>query len=251
MNPFSLFAVVAVACSAFLWPAGTPFAGGTPSASGAASPLEPGYVAGGRYIGAGACKNCHNGPAKGDMYDHWTKTKHAQAFASLASDKAKEVGKKHGVDEPQKSEKCLKCHVTAYGLPPAEVKNTLKQADGVQCESCHGPGEAHQKKRFAEASKPGAQPSPITADETHSARSMDNCNKCHNQDSPTFQPFCLVERMKDVEHLDPRKKRTAEELAKLRETCAPDCAHCKETKAKAAADGDKKDGEKKDGGGGK
>ena len=183
--------------------------------------------AGGRYIGAAMCKNCHNGADKGNAYDHWMGTPHAKAFENLASDKAKEAAKKLGIDDPQKSEKCLKCHVTAYGVDKKEIKVSFKPEHGVQCEACHGPGEDHYKKRFAEAQKPGTAPSPITADEIHSLRAADGCVKCHNEESPTYKPFCLKERMEKIEHLDPRKKRSEEELKKLRATDAPDCKVCK------------------------
>lgn len=207
---------------------------------------EPAFVAGGRYIGAAMCKNCHNGDDKGNAYDHWSKTPHAKAFETLASDKAKEVGKKAGVDEPQKSDKCLECHVTAFGVDKKEIKASFKIENGVQCESCHGPGEDHQKKRFAEAMKKGEAPSPLLPEEIGVGRSVDTCKKCHNDKSPTYKAFCLKERMEKIEHLDPRKKRSDEDLAKLRNTCTPDCTVCKSGKQDGA---DKKEGgEKKEGG---
>lgn len=197
------------------------------------APQQPGQNPDTKYIGAGMCKNCHNGADKGNAFDHWSQTDHAKAYDVLGSDKAKEVGKKLGVDDPQKSEKCLKCHVTAYEVDKKLKKPSLKMENGVQCESCHGPGEAHQKKRFAEAMKQGAEPSPITADEIHALRGMDTCKKCHNSDSPTYKPFCLKERMEKIEHLDPRKKRSEEDLKKLRATDAPDCEVCSKKKAEA------------------
>lgn len=198
-------------------------------------------LTGGRYIGSAACKNCHDGADKGDMFTHWTKTGHAKAYETLASDAAKEVGKKLGIEDPQKSEQCLKCHVTAFGADKKELKASFKMEMGVQCETCHGPGETHQKKRMAEAMKPGTTPSPITADEIQSARSIDTCTKCHTKESPTYKPFCFKERMQHVEHLDPRKQRSEEELAKLRATDAADCEVCGATKEAAA----KKEGEGK------
>ncbi|MBZ0153759.1 MAG: cytochrome c family protein [Planctomycetes bacterium] len=187
------------------------------------APTQPGQlgqdpVKANRFIGANQCKNCHKGQDKGNAYDHWMETPHAKAFETLATDKAKEVAKKAGIDDPQKSEKCLKCHVTAYGVDKKELKATFKAEHGVQCETCHGPGENHQKKRFAEASKKGAEPSPITPDEMRSERKAEDCEKCHNSESPTFKEFHFKDRMKDIEHLDPRKKRTEEEIKKLRES---------------------------------
>jgi len=200
------------------------------------APQDPAAQKINHYIGASMCKSCHNDAAKGGTYDHWAKTKHAKAFETLATPAAKAIGKKLGIADPQKSENCLKCHVTAYGLDAKELGAKFKPADGVQCESCHGPGEAHKTKRFNEAMKEGKAASPITADEIRVSRSIDTCNKCHNEESPSYKPFCLAERMKDIEHLDPRKKRSDEDLAKLRATDAPDCKSAK---------GAKKEGEEK------
>ena len=66
----------------------------------------------------------------------------------------------------------------------------------------------------------------MTPGEIQVGRSVDLCKKCHNEESPSYKPFCLKERMEKIEHLDPRKKRSDEELKKLRATCAPDCKVC-------------------------
>lgn len=226
MNPLSLLAI------AFGFVA-------VPVAATIASPQDPPAAQEkvNRYIGAGQCKNCHTGEDKGDAYTKWTKTPHAKAFETLAGDKAKEIAKKQGIEDPQKSEKCLKCHVTAYGVAANELKKSFKPDQGVQCESCHGPGENHFKVRFAESQK-GGTPAPVGEGEIKKGRTMELCKTCHNENSPTFQPFCLKERMEKIEHLDPRKKRTEEEIKKLRETCYPECPKC----SKKGDDAKKSDG---------
>lgn len=183
-----------------------------------------------RYIGSAMCKNCHDGAGKGDAYSHWAKSSHAKAYETLAGKAAKEIGAKKGIADPQQSEQCLKCHVTAFGVDKALVRPSLKPEEGISCESCHGPGEAHQKKRMREAMKKDAEPSPVTADEIVVGRKAGTCTRCHNEESPSYKPFCLVERMPHIEHLDPRKNRSDEDLAKLRATCAPDCKICREKK---------------------
>jgi hypothetical protein len=178
-----------------------------------------------RYVGAKACKSCHNGDAKGEVHDKWSNGPHAQAFEVLASAKAKEIGAGLKIEDPQKSADCLKCHVTAYDVDAKLKKRGLREDEGVGCESCHGPGENHVTTRMQEAEK-GGDASPVSAEEISVKRELATCTKCHNKESPTFKPFCLKERMKKIQHLDPRKKRTPEEIKALEETCSPGCEVC-------------------------
>lgn len=227
----NIVSIAAIGCGLVLLPFLT--------APTAKAPTDP--PPGGRYVGSTMCKNCHSGAEKGGAFEHWQGSPHAKAYETLATAKAKEVGKAVGVDDPQQSEKCLKCHVTAYGVDKKELRPTFKMEMGVQCEACHGPGEDHQKKRMAEAMKAGATPSPVAADEIRSGATLETCTQCHNPESPTYQPFCFDERMKLIEHLDPRKKRTEEELKKLHEARQAVCPLCKEKKQK---DGKGEDGDK-------
>jgi hypothetical protein len=52
----------------------------------------------------------------------------------------------------------------------------------------------------------------------------ETCKTCHNAESPTFKEFCFKEYSAKVEHLNPAKKRTEEELKALR---ACTCDKCK------------------------
>src|SRR3989338_4718015 len=73
------------------------------------------------FIGANKCKMCHQKPEQGEQYRKWQESKHAHALDSLATPEAKEVAKKLGIENPQTSGKCLKCHSTAYWFsePPS------------------------------------------------------------------------------------------------------------------------------------
>src|SRR5688572_18040996 len=55
-----------------------------------------------RYIGTEACKNCHQAQSSGDQHGAWMKSKHAQAYTTLTSDKAKAFAKEKGIEDPQK-----------------------------------------------------------------------------------------------------------------------------------------------------
>lgn len=202
---------------------------------------EPGRTERNRYIGAEACKKCHDSEEKGSTHDIWEKSKHANAWKVLSTAKAKEVAAKHSVDgDPQKSDQCLTCHVTGHGAQRTEkMRNFDKTLElGVQCESCHGPGENHQKARFKEASSGEADSNAyvkIPANEIIAEPPMSTCLECHNKEkSPTFKPFCFKERNAEIAHLDPRKKRTKEQLEAMKCGCGDSCkceqGECSKTK---------------------
>jgi len=90
-----------------------------------------------KYIGTFKCKMCHNSAKKGKIYDTWAATKHATAYKTLASEESKKIAKEKGIEDAQKDEKCLKCHVTGYGEATGDK---YSMDEGVTCEACHGPG---------------------------------------------------------------------------------------------------------------
>ena len=82
----------------------------------------------GPTVGANQCKSCHEEAHK------WAKKDpHAAAMKHLA---------KNGAENPT----CVGCHATqkAYGLGvQTDTITAFRTDEGVGCESCHGPGEAH------------------------------------------------------------------------------------------------------------
>ena len=189
-----------------------------------------------KYIGAEKCKSCHGASESGDQYAAWKAMKHFKAFETLASDEAMKAGAERKIAEPQKSEACLECHVTAFGLPEDQIKEGFEPSHGVQCESCHGPGELHMKARFAAAAS--AEPSTdyveIPADEIVIAPDESVCVQCHNQESPNYKPFCYHEFGAKVRHLNPKKPRATVDIGKCScPKCASGCPEeCKTTAAK-------------------
>lgn len=198
------------------------------SGGGGAGGLAPN-----RYVGAQRCKTCHQAEEAGDQYGVWQKEKHSHAYEVLASDKAKEYGKARDIADPQKSDKCLKCHSTAFGEPKENLHRSFDPKLGVQCETCHGPGENHVKARMTAAAKEdeGAKApaySAISDDEVIKSPPMKTCLGCHNEESPGFKPFCFHKFKADIRHLNPLKPRTAaEKAAMLVCGCGDSCA-CKD-----------------------
>ena len=86
-------------------------------------------------VGVMVCASCHRGESMGYVASKWRLTGHAEAYAILGTEEAREIAAMQGIGgDPMQSETCFQCHTTGDGLPPTR---------GVQCESCHGPGSRH------------------------------------------------------------------------------------------------------------
>jgi hypothetical protein len=154
-----------------------------------------------QYLGAAKCKMCHTGVKKGDQFAKWQAGPHAKAYATLATEEAKAVAKKAGVQgDPQQSAKCLKCHVTGYEAPAAAKAATYKMEDGVGCESCHGPGSLYYTMKAMKALRDGTQDAKAVA---FNKGDEATCKKCHNPESPTYKPFKYQEAWKLIAHMIP------------------------------------------------
>jgi hypothetical protein len=87
------------------------------------APAGPGQAS---YIGVEACSKCHK-----DAREVWDATRHAHAYATLAS-QFKEFNLE-----------CVGCHVTGYERPGGSAVVHVETLANVQCEVCHGPGSRH------------------------------------------------------------------------------------------------------------
>ena len=156
------------------------------------------------FIGATKCKTCHKKPEVGEQYPLWETSKHAGAFATLATDKAKEVGKAKGIDNPQEAAECLKCHVTGHGAAAEMLGTKYDATEGVTCEACHGAGGDYYKKKTMVAIMSGEIKGDtvglVTPDEK-------TCKGCHNEESPTFKEFNYEEKLKKIAHPMPDAKK--------------------------------------------
>lgn len=133
------------------------------------------------YAGSKKCRICHNTASKGRMNDVWAKTNHALALQTLLTREAKEAAKELGIASPEKSGECLRCHATAYGFTKKPVTKIVKVEEGVACESCHGPGNDYSNLTIMPEREKA-----VAAGLTYPAK--DTCTKCHNDESPTWNP---------------------------------------------------------------
>ena len=138
------------------------------------------------YVGNDQCKVCHNKKPEGAQWAVWKDMKHAHAFEALQSDAAKKIAADRGLTKPpHEAPECVKCHVTGYDPVKMETPSKIKPADGVQCETCHGPSSNHIadgrdvmfKKKTAE--EVDWMLNLLKVDEAQ-------CRECHNEESPTW-----------------------------------------------------------------
>ena len=138
-----------------------------------------------KYIGAAKCKMCHNKAEKGEQYNKWLASPHAKAMDALKGDEAK-------------NPKCLKCHSTASCVDQGLVA-TITVAEGVSCESCHGPGSLYKVATTMKDQKLAMSKGMILPDEKV-------CKKCHNEESPNYKGFNFKEYSAKIAHDDPTTK---------------------------------------------
>jgi len=133
------------------------------------------------YVGVKTCGICHKSEDSGNALAKWQASPHAKAFELLGTPEAKEVGKKVGIDDPQKSGKCLRCHSTAYNFTEAVATEKIKPEDGVTCESCHGPGKKYMAKSTMEDRAKALEGGLVYP-------ASKSCELCHNNQNPTWKP---------------------------------------------------------------
>jgi hypothetical protein len=146
------------------------------------------------YAGVNRCKVCHETTEMGDQYSVWANSKHAQAFQTLMTEEAVNIAKEWGLANlPHEAPECLTCHVTGYNDPDAEFGSKFDLTQGVQCESCHGPGEFYRKEA-------------IMCDQDLAMENglilpkPEDCLACHNEKSPRYKPFDYDEYYAKIEH---------------------------------------------------
>lgn len=140
------------------------------------------------YIGNAKCKVCHNKKPEGAQWDVWKSMKHAHALEGLQTDEAKKFAADRGITKPpHEAPECVKCHVTAYDVEKMEAPAAIKPEDGVQCESCHGPGGDHVADGQAVMFK---KKTAAEVDWTANLQKIEEatCLKCHNDESPSWNP---------------------------------------------------------------
>lgn len=155
------------------------------------------------YVGAGACQSCHSrphGPFEAGAYGVWRDHFHADAYKTLSRPYTRAVARRRGITDPTTDWRCVKCHVTAYGIPASRKAPTYQDAEGVTCEACHGPGGDYLNSHWE--GTPG-----YAEREARGFRIFRDieerdvmCRACHNELSPTYKPFNVAAFSQAIRH---------------------------------------------------
>ena len=135
-----------------------------------------------KLISVKRCAMCHKKDDKGNQYAKWQSMMHSKAYELLGTEEAKAVAAELGIDDPQASGKCLKCHSTAYYFTESLQTEEVTLENGVSCQSCHGPGDDYKKKSIMESLEES-----IANGMVYPAKEK-SCTLCHNDTSPTWKP---------------------------------------------------------------
>jgi hypothetical protein len=153
-----------------------------------------------KYVGVDKCAGaCHKGDSKGKQLEIWQDSKHSQAYKNLQTPEADRIAKDKGFTTPAaETPQCLKCHVLGKDIDASELEDTFDKTQGVQCETCHGPGSEYKKITIMKDKDKAIENGLIVHTEKEAF-----CTTCHNSDSPTFKGFVYDEMWAKIQHPDP------------------------------------------------
>jgi hypothetical protein len=153
-----------------------------------------------KYIGAEKCGMCHKSEKQGQQLKIWKESMHSKAYETLKSEKADQIAKSKGLKTPAaENEKCLKCHVSGYNVDKSMLEAKFQVSDGVQCETCHGPGSDYAPLKIMKDPAAAAKNGLIIHKDKEKF-----CKGCHNSESPTFKGFDYDKYWAKIQHPIPK-----------------------------------------------
>lgn len=155
------------------------------------------------FEGAEKCGMCHKKEADGAQLGIWQKSGHANAYKALQTDAANKIAMDKYGKKAVEAEQCLKCHASGYNVDKTLLGKKFKMEDGVQCETCHGPGSAYQAMKIMKDRAESIKNGLVTWKDASEIEKM--CKTCHNPESPTYKEFKFAEMYAKIKHDNPNK----------------------------------------------
>ena len=152
------------------------------------------------YIGVKSCAMCHKSEKQGQQLRIWEGSKHSKSFEILLTEKANNTAKEKGYEtKASETADCLKCHASGYNVDASLLGKNFKIEQGVQCETCHGPGSDYKKKSVMKDRKKSVANGLLLFENPEEL-----CLTCHNAESPTYVDFIFEEYWEKIVHRVPQ-----------------------------------------------
>lgn len=152
------------------------------------------------YVGVQTCGMCHKSDKQGNQLKIWEGSLHAKAYDALKTDAANKIAKDKGFDKPAvEVAECLKCHASGYDVDAKFLGAKFNVSDGVQCETCHGPGSDYKTMKVMKDKQEAIKNGLVIYDNP-----KELCVKCHNSESPTFKEFDFEKSWDKIKHMVPK-----------------------------------------------
>lgn len=153
-----------------------------------------------KYVGVDKCAGtCHKGDSKGSQLEIWQNSKHSQAFKTLQTPFADSIANAKGfTTAAAETPACVVCHVLGREIVPEALEDTFDKTQGVQCESCHGPGSEYKKLSIMKDKQKSIDAGLIVHTDGEAF-----CTNCHNSNSPTHNEFNYAEMWDQIKHPKP------------------------------------------------
>ena len=140
-----------------------------------------------KYVGPGSCSAvaCHGGiqprnttKVLQNEYSTWvTEDKHARAYTVLTESLARQMSSVLKIGPAEKAQRCLVCH--ALSVDKEHEARAFDVAEGVSCESCHGPSSAWIGPHIASSAKHVDMVKLGLIDNKNLAVRSEECLTCH------------------------------------------------------------------------
>lgn len=153
-----------------------------------------------KYIGVDKCAaTCHKGDAKGRQLEIWQESAHAKAWKTLLTPEADKIAQEKGFSTPAaETPQCIKCHTLGKDIVESELEATFDKTQGVQCETCHGPGSEYKKLTIMKDRNLAMQNGMVRHE-----NDAEFCKTCHNPESPNYKEFVYEEFWGKIKHPKP------------------------------------------------